>query len=238
MLCDYGCGALAIKLFGSGRWCCASHTSKCPAMKKKNNVAARSYLDYDWIEIQNAYDTGLSHRDLTDVFRFSSATILHQAVTHGLLVSRSRSSAMVLARDQGKCKLSEIKKSELAESSRSRILARYESGWMPKAGRCKKYKYVSPIAGEVYLDGTWELAVAKWLDEKEYNWRRNTKRFQYVNLKNKLSYYTPDFWVEELGGYLEIKGYETALDRCKWSQFIEPLVVWKRKELKEYGVLP
>jgi len=25
---------------------------------------------------------------------------------------------------------------------------------MPKAGRCKKYRYYSPIAGEVLLDGT------------------------------------------------------------------------------------
>jgi hypothetical protein len=126
---------------------------------------------------------------------------------------------------------------EFKLKQRDRIIARYEAGWMPKAGRCKKYKYVSPIAGEVYLDGTWELAVAEWLDKKQYNWKRNTKRFQYTNLKGTISHYVPDFWVEELNSYVEVKGYETELDRCKWSQFKDPLVVWKRKELTEMKLL-
>ena len=61
---------------------------------------------------------------------------------------------------------------------------------------------------------------------------------QYLNLKNQISCYTPDFWVEELNGYLEIKGYETELDRCKWKQFSETLTVWKKKELKIFGMIP
>ena len=59
-----------------------------------------------------------------------------------------------------------------------------------------------------------------------------------MNLKNQISYYTPDFWVEELNGYLEIKGYETELDRCKWKQFSETLTIWKKKELKIFGMIP
>ena len=33
--------------------------------------------------------------------------------------------------------------------------------------------------------------------------------------------------------FLEIKGYETPLDKCKWSQFTEPLIIWKKAQLKE-----
>lgn len=127
--------------------------------------------------------------------------------------------------------ISEERKNELREEQRNRILNRYETGWMPKAGRCKKIKYYSPIAGEILLDGTWELAVAIYLDNMKYNWKRNTKRFPYINLKGKLSHYTPDFYVEELGGYLEVKGYETDLDRCKWSQFKNQLTVWKKDNI-------
>ena len=58
-----------------------------------------------------------------------------------------------------------------------------------------------------------------------------------ANLKGTISHYVPDFWVEELNSYVEVKGYETALDRCKWSQFKEPLVVWKQTELKEFKIL-
>jgi hypothetical protein len=85
--------------------------------------------------------------------------------------------------------------------------------------------------------GNWELAVAKWLDTQKYNWKRNTKRFQYTNLKNVISHYTPDFWVEELNGYLEVKGYETELDRCKWKQFTENLTVWKKKDLQNLNLV-
>ncbi len=109
-----------------------------------------------------------------------------------------------------------------------------ENGWRPIAcGRCKKYNYNSPIAGSITLDGTWELKVAKWLDSKNYNWKRNTKRFLYVSLDNKTKGYVPDFWVEEFDGYLEVKGYETKLDRCKWSQFPEKLIIWKREEISK-----
>ena len=79
--------------------------------------------------------------------------------------------------------------------------------------------------------------MAEWLDEKKYNWKRNTKRFQYINLKGTISHYVPDFWVEELNGYLEIKGYETQLDRCKWSQFSESLTVWKKSDLKKMKLI-
>lgn len=115
---------------------------------------------------------------------------------------------------------------------------RHANGWDNKAGRCKKYKYYSEVAGEVTLDGTWELETAKWLDKNKYNWKRNKNRFEYTHLNGNLRHYTPDFWVEEFDGYLEIKGYETDLDRCKWSQFPDKLIVWKKKELKENGVLP
>lgn len=127
--------------------------------------------------------------------------------------------------------MTDDQKEKVRNESSIRIIKRYESGWLPKAGRCEKYTYESVIAGIVKLDGTWELAVAKWLDKNKFNWIRNTKRFPYYDTNNKLRHYTPDFYVEELGGYLEVKGYETELDRCKWLQFKEPLTVWKKEQI-------
>jgi hypothetical protein len=188
---------------------------------------------YDWTFIQSEYNNGMSHSQLYAKYGVSSRAIL-LATKRGEFYSRDR-------RDAGN--LHNLTKepvkhtAEFKAKQRERIIARYEAGWMPKAGRCKKYKHVSPIAGEVYLDGTWELSVAKWLDKKEYNWTRNTIRFQYTNLKGTISHYTPDFWVEELNSYIEVKGYETELDRCKWSQFPSPLIVWKKKELIEMKLI-
>ncbi len=123
------------------------------------------------------------------------------------------------------------------EKIRNHIIERYKNGWMPKAGRCKKIKYKSNIAGEVFLDGTWELKVAKYFDENELKWYRNTKKFQYINLDGKLSNYTPDFYVDNWNKYIEVKGYETELDGCKWSQFPLNLEVWKKLELKNRNIL-
>lgn len=188
---------------------------------------------YDWAFIQSEYNNGLSQSQLYDKYGVSPRAIF-LATKRGEFCSRSKSDAGNL-HNLTKTPIKHTEDFKIQQ--RDRIIKRYESGWMPKAGRCKKYKYVSPIAGEVYLDGTWELAVAKWLDKKEYNWKRNTKRFRYTNLKGTVSHYVPDFWVDELNSYIEVKGYETELDRCKWSQFKDPLVVWKRKELTEMKLI-
>jgi hypothetical protein len=108
----------------------------------------------------------------------------------------------------------------------------YASGWEPTCGRAKKYDYESPIAGKIKVDGTWELAVAKFLDSLGIEWRRNKKRFEYVNLKGSISTYQPDFVIEGKY-YIEVKGYETDLDRCKWSQFPEPLVIFRKAQIEE-----
>ena len=123
------------------------------------------------------------------------------------------------------------------ERARKNILNRYANGLEVKCGRAKKIDYESPIAGEIKVDGNWELKVAQYLDSLEVIWRRNKKRFNYININNKNSTYCPDFFVEDWNTYIEVKGYETDLDRCKWSQFNEPLQIWKKEKLKELKIL-
>jgi len=117
------------------------------------------------------------------------------------------------------------------------IKSRYEDGWQPKAGRCKKIKYESSIAGSISVDGTWELATAKYLDTLGVQWIRNTKRFDYVDDVGVSRKYTPDFYVKDWSSYLEVKGYETDLDRAKWRGFPEKLIIWKERELRNLNIL-
>ena len=58
---------------------------------------------------------------------------------------------------------------------------------------------------------------------------RNKERFLYRHLTGRPAYYTPDFKIGDT--YLEVKGYETDLDRCKWRQFPAKLMVWKKEEI-------
>lgn len=231
-ICDFGCGQISIKTFKTGRNCCSKSASSCPAMKEKNSEKVKKIRnlkgDQYWKNGHpkgSANGTSLKGKSWEEIYKDRAE------------IERNKRSESLKGNKIWQ-NLSEQQKKDLADNARQQIVKRYESGWMPRAGRCKKYKYVSPTAGEVRLDGSWELAVAKWLDSQGYNWKRNTRRFQYINLKGSISFYIPDFWVDEFSAYLEVKGYETELDRCKWKQFTENLIVWKKEELRNIGAIP
>ena len=105
---------------------------------------------YDWEFIQREYDSGLSHSQLYAKHGVSPRAIV-LATGRGQFVSRSRSAAGNL---HNLTKTPTKHTDEFKVRQRANIIARYEAGWMPKAGRCKKFKHSSPIAGEVLLDGT------------------------------------------------------------------------------------
>lgn len=126
-------------------------------------------------------------------------------------------------------KHSEVTKKKMSDD----IKKRYAAGWECKAGRCKKYEYTSPIAGNIKLDGTWELSVAKYLDTLGVSWERNKKRFEYIREDGRCSTYQPDFFVADWDLFIEVKGYETDLDRLKWEQFPHKLEVWRRSKIEQ-----
>ena len=78
---------------------------------------------------------------------------------------------------------------------------------------------------------------AKYLDSINVIWARPTERFTYINLIGKESTYKPDFYVKDWDSYIEVKGYETDLDKCKWSQFPNKLIVWKKQDLIRLNIL-
>lgn len=111
----------------------------------------------------------------------------------------------------------------------------YAEGWQGPTW-CKKYKYQSPIAGEVILDGTWELKYARYLDSIGKNWIRNTLRFNYFDENSKTRTYCPDFYLPDLDLFIEIKGRETAIDKLKWA-VIPNLKILRKHDLCELGIL-
>ncbi|MFM2393855.1 MAG: Vibrio phage vB VchM Kuja [Bacteroidota bacterium] len=118
------------------------------------------------------------------------------------------------------------------------MIERYKNGWESVAGRCRKYEYESIIAGKIKVDGRWEYVVAEYFDSLNINWKRNTQRFDYFNeIKNKKSTYCPDFYLIDLDIYIEVKGYKTELDECKWKQFKYKLEIWDKSKMKELNLL-
>jgi hypothetical protein len=98
-------------------------------------------------------------------------------------------------------------------------------------GRCRKLKYVSERFGEINIDGSWELAFCEWADKNSLDCRKNRKGFQYIKEDGSVSTYFPDF--EPIKNiFVEIKGYETELDKIKWSQFSGILIIVRKNDIK------
>jgi hypothetical protein len=189
-LCSFGCGNIAIKQFKNGKYCCSNAVSSCSEMKLRNGAGGKKFiakLNHPNDRWKNGhpkphkgkepFNKGKTNIELYGEERALEIRILHQANTP----------------TDSWDKVSDKRKEELREQARQNALKRHAEGWDNKAGRCKKYKYSSPIAGDVTLDGTWELAVAEYFDFIGYNWKRNTKRFDYIKLDGVKSHYTPDF---------------------------------------------
>jgi hypothetical protein len=206
-LCDYGCGQGANYQFKNGKKCCSKTYKVCPGVREKlrqRMIGKRTGMTY------------------VELYGEEKAKAVRDSISNGLA-----------GKAKGIALTPEIEAERKRKISKS-IKERYALGWMPKAGRCKKIRYSSPIAGDVLVDGTWELAVAKYFDQNSIKWIRNKQRFKYWNrIKGMWSYYTPDFYLEDLDAYIEVKGYETELDKCKWSQFEHRLIVWKKEEVSK-----
>lgn len=80
-------------------------------------------------------------------------------------------------------------------------------------GRCKWYNY-----NGINLQGTWELAIAKKLDQFSISWiKTKEKRYilEYIDNNKKLHSYNPDFYLKDYNCFLEIKGYWWGKDKRK-----------------------
>jgi len=87
------------------------------------------------------------------------------------------------------------------------------------------------------LKGSWELLVAKWLDENNIKWTNIIEGFDYEWEGSKHIYY-PDFYLLEYDKYIEVKGFERERDRCKW-EVVNNLIIIKKDDItkiknKEY----
>lgn len=81
----------------------------------------------------------------------------------------------------------------------------------------------------IYFMSTWELAYYIFSKEHNHEIVRCDKRFRY-QLEGKYHYYTPDF-IED-GTFVEVKGWETELDKLKY-QVVDNLKVVYYNEIKQ-----
>lgn len=81
----------------------------------------------------------------------------------------------------------------------------------------------------IKLHGQWEVEFYKWAKTQGLNPTRLIIGFRY-EWNGGRTYY-PDFYIESLDLYVEVKGYETDRDRAKWRDFPKKLIVIKANDI-------
>lgn len=96
-------------------------------------------------------------------------------------------------------------------------------------GRCRKITYIMKNGIEIKVDGNFELEFCKWCEENNVLFKKNRIGFKYIFDKHEHIYF-PDFLINE-SVFVEVKGYETEKDRCKWEQFPYKIIILKEKQI-------
>lgn len=82
----------------------------------------------------------------------------------------------------------------------------------------KWYKIKNIAGAEFTVRGTWELLIAKRLNEQNILWIRN-KWIEYID--NIKRHYNTDFYLPNSNEYIEVKGYYSDKDKRKMKLVIE-----------------
>lgn len=96
--------------------------------------------------------------------------------------------------------------------------------------------YKSEFAGLVKLDSTWELRVAKRLDNLKLNWYRPRFGLPYIDKKGLKRNYIPDFYIPEFKCFLEVKSpfierfSEEQTGKISYIKSHYPFVIWLDNE--------
>lgn len=102
------------------------------------------------------------------------------------------------------------------------------------SGRVKMYE-VTSSDGSTKVKGKWELALAEWLNANNIRWTNNIEPYKYF-WNNSWHLYFPDFHLVDLNLIVEVKGFETDRDRCKWQSVSDKqFKVVRKQDLADFN---
>lgn len=110
-------------------------------------------------------------------------------------------------------------------------------------GKCKWFSYTKKDGTVCKLQGTWELAYAKWLDEQGIEFVAHRGRIPYRDSTGQTKSYFPDFFLTQTNEYVDVKNqYHFALNSEKWDHIraTNPdinLVLLFEEDLVKMGVM-
>ncbi len=100
------------------------------------------------------------------------------------------------------------------------------------SGRVKLVEVIDGFGNLTKVKGSWEYNVAVWLNDHSVKWINDIEPIPYV-WNNREHKYFPDFYISEFDYYIEVKGFETDRDHCKWNAMTKPLMIIREKEHRD-----
>ena len=104
-------------------------------------------------------------------------------------------------------------------------------------GRGTRIQSTDSYGNEICFRSTWEAKFAAFLNAAGFKWRYEPETFKC----GKLGTYTPDFYVESWGCFVEVKGWLTDKAKAKIDWFrdncVQPLILADKSVLRnQYGL--
>lgn len=82
--------------------------------------------------------------------------------------------------------------------------AKNNGGYRPNSGKHGKWYFCKDMNREVYLDSTWEVEYASWLDRQNIRWNR-PNYYLWIDSVGKRRKYFPDFLLLDTNELIDVK---------------------------------
>lgn len=142
-----------------------------------------------------------------------------------------------------KIKLSKTPEKIKQQSDRMRKL--WSSGRMDHVGGgyAKRTEHISWEGNKYFLQGSYEVKFAKWLDENKISYIAQPKRFSYIDNNNHKRTYKPDFYIKNANVFVEIKSWYwlsqqgDKMQRVMENNPQETFLIFTELELRDIGIM-
>lgn len=112
-----------------------------------------------------------------------------------------------------------------------------------RVGKCKWYDFTRSDGTACKLQGTWELAYAKWLDNHGIRFLAHRGRIPYTDDHSVVKSYYPDFYLPDADMYVDVKNeFHFLLNEEKWEWIRKSnpdikIVLLFKEDLQKLGVI-
>lgn len=243
MLCKYGCGNDAVRIFKDGSGCCSNNVAKCPTLRKKFSEENKTR------EVKGCKVKGFKQPK-------QQCSICSKQVSVGNFAKhfkwcsgegQDKQTCVICGKvfhswDRPKTCSPEC----LSVHQSKRLTEMYNDGTKtPYGGSGSRKVYHSDLHGDIKVMSSYEYEAChifdKWHKNKDIAfWEYTKDRFSYLDEVGKKRTYFPDFKVFRLNGscyYVETKGFQQERDEFKWRAVREQgheLQTWFSEDIMKY----